>query len=152
MAGLAGATNRDTEVRLPRATAVKNKQPADRQVSLLQAGSDRSLCTRVQRVFPHPAGVPDLISGVQITAEQILRESRELQEQTFKPPTQKITDITELNEYRLRKRKEFEDLVRRVRWNSSVWVKVSILRLVSQTNPHCMMLNTSKVPSRGRCS
>ena len=60
----------------------------------------------------------------QITAEQILRESRELQEQGFKPPTNRITDVTELNEYRLRKRKEFEDLVRRVRWNMSVWVKV----------------------------
>ena len=61
----------------------------------------------------------------QITAEQILRESRELQEQGFKPPTQKITDPTELAEYRLRKRKEYEDLVRRVRWNGSIWVKVS---------------------------
>ena len=60
----------------------------------------------------------------QITAEQILRESRELQEQGFKAPTNRITDVTELNEYRLRKRKEFEDLVRRVRWNMSVWVKV----------------------------
>ena len=32
MEGMGGATARDTEVRLPRATAVKNKQPADRQV------------------------------------------------------------------------------------------------------------------------
>jgi hypothetical protein len=62
---------------------------------------------------------------VQITAEQILREAKELQEQDFKPPKQKITDQTELDEYRLRKRKEFEDLVRRVRWNASVWVKVN---------------------------
>lgn len=89
MAGTAGTSARDTEIRLPRATVVKNKQPADKQ----------------------------------ITAEQILREARELQEQDFKPPTQKITDPTELAEYRLRKRKEFEDLVRRVRWNHSVWVK-----------------------------
>lgn len=62
--------------------------------------------------------------GEQITAEQILREAKELQEQDFKPPKQKISDQTELDEYRLRKRKEFEDLVRRVRWNSSIWVKV----------------------------
>ena len=47
-----------------------------------------------------------------------------MQEQDFKAPKQKISDETELAEYRLRKRKEFEDLVRRVRWNSSVWVKV----------------------------
>ena len=64
---------------------------------------------------------------VQITAEQILREAKELQEQDFKPPKQKITDQTELDEYRLRKRKEYEDLVRRVRWNSSIWVKVTHL-------------------------
>ena len=65
----------------------------------------------------------------QITAEQILREAKELQEQDFKPPKQKITDEAELAEYRLRKRKEFEDLVRRVRWNASVWVKVAFHRL-----------------------
>ena len=64
---------------------------------------------------------------MQITAEQILREAKELQEQDFKPPKQKITDETELSEYRLRKRKEFEDLVRRVRWNASVWVKVGAI-------------------------
>lgn len=32
MEGLAGTSARDTEVRLPRATVVKNKQPADKQV------------------------------------------------------------------------------------------------------------------------
>ena len=31
MEGLAGTSARDTEVRLPRATVVKNKQPADKQ-------------------------------------------------------------------------------------------------------------------------
>eukprot|EP00884_Botryococcus_braunii_P014025 jgi/Botrbrau1/22623/Bobra.176_1s0051.1 len=89
MSGVAGASARDTEVRLPRATKVKNKQPAPQQ----------------------------------ITAEQILREAKELQEQDFKPPSRKITDRVELDEYRLRKRKEYEDLVRRVRWNQSIWVK-----------------------------
>ncbi len=53
-----------------------------------------------------------------------MREAKELQEQDFKPPKQKITDQAELDTYRLRKRKEFEDLVRRVRWNQSVWIKV----------------------------
>ena len=69
-------------------------------------------------------GLTVIGAGVQITAEQILREAKELQEQDFKPPKQKITDPAELAEYRLRKRKEFEDLVRRVRWNLSVWIKV----------------------------
>lgn len=32
MAGTAGTSARDTEIRLPRATVVKNKQPADKQV------------------------------------------------------------------------------------------------------------------------
>ncbi len=81
---------------------------------------------------------------MQITAEQILREAKELQEQDFKPPKQKITDQTELDEYRLRKRKEFEDLVRRVRWNSSIWVKVitslipALDALLSLGIPHCL--------------
>ncbi|KAF4375938.1 hypothetical protein F8388_010075, partial [Cannabis sativa] len=82
-------TRKDTEVKLPRPTRVKNKTPAP----------------------------------VQITAEQILREARERQEAEIRPPKQKITDSTELADYRLRKRKEFEDLIRRVRWNTSVWIK-----------------------------
>ncbi|KAL6530874.1 Crooked neck-like protein 1 [Orobanche gracilis] len=82
-------TRKDTEVKLPRPTRVKNKTPA----------------------------------SVQITAEQILREARERQEAEIRPTKLKITDSTELEDYRLRKRKEFEDLIRRVRWNKSVWVK-----------------------------
>ncbi|KAL3498965.1 hypothetical protein ACH5RR_041697 [Cinchona calisaya] len=82
-------TRKETEVKLPRPTRVKNKTPA----------------------------------AIQITAEQILREARERQEAEIRPPKQKITDPSELADYRLRKRKEFEDLIRRVRWNKSVWVK-----------------------------
>ncbi|GAB4816800.1 hypothetical protein N2152v2_003846 [Parachlorella kessleri] len=90
MDGLAGTTQQDREIKLPRVTRVKNKQPADKQ----------------------------------ITAEQILRESKALQQDAFKPPTQKITDPEELAEYRLSKRKTFEDDLRRVgRWNPAVWVK-----------------------------
>ncbi|CAI9103362.1 OLC1v1001827C1 [Oldenlandia corymbosa var. corymbosa] len=36
---------------------------------------------------------------------------------------QRITDSIELDDYRLQKRKEFEDQIRRVRWDKSVWVK-----------------------------
>ena len=64
----------------------------------------------------------------QITAEQILREAKEIQleEDHLKPPKTFITDPEELAEYRLRKRKEYEDLVRRVgRFNLGVWVKAS---------------------------
>lgn len=78
-------------MRLPRATKVKNKQPADRQ----------------------------------ITAEQLLREAKEIQlEDDFKKPKTIINDPEELAEYRLKKRKEFEDLARRVgRFNLTIWVK-----------------------------
>ncbi|KAG5583046.1 hypothetical protein H5410_053673 [Solanum commersonii] len=60
---------------------------------------------------------------IQITAEQILREARERQEAEIRLPKQKITDPTEVADYRLRKRKEFEGLISRVGWNKSVWVK-----------------------------
>uniref|UniRef100_A0A0E0PYK8 Pre-mRNA-splicing factor Syf1/CRNKL1-like C-terminal HAT-repeats domain-containing protein n=1 Tax=Oryza rufipogon TaxID=4529 RepID=A0A0E0PYK8_ORYRU len=77
-------TKRDTEVKLPRATRVKNKTPA----------------------------------SVQITAEQILREAR-----SGRSPRSKIADSVELSEYRLRRRKEFEDAIRRARWSVGAWVK-----------------------------
>lgn len=87
-----GATKRDMQQRLPRATKVKNKQPADRQ----------------------------------ITAEQLLREAKEIQlEDDFRKPKTIINDPEELAEYRLKKRKEFEDMIRRVgRFNLAIWVKV----------------------------
>ena len=50
-----------------------------------------------------------MVATLQITAEQILRESRDLQEKDFRAPSQLITNEAEQAEYRLRKRKEFED-------------------------------------------
>ncbi|KAJ3686243.1 hypothetical protein LUZ61_015407 [Rhynchospora tenuis] len=70
--------------------------------------------TRVKNKTPAP---------VQVTSEQIVRESREMQEAEIRPPEQKITDPTELAEYRMRKRKEYEDLIKRDRLNVSAWVK-----------------------------
>ncbi|KAL7150476.1 hypothetical protein ABFS83_05G114400 [Erythranthe nasuta] len=60
---------------------------------------------------------------IPITAEQIICEARELQEAEIRPPKQRITDSAELVDYRLRKRKEYEDLIRRVHWNKGVWIK-----------------------------
>nr|CAG8474543.1 5916_t:CDS:10 [Entrophospora candida] len=60
---------------------------------------------------------------IQITAEQILREAKERQESAKKAPRQKISDLEELSEYRLRKRKEFEDAIRRNRLNVGSWLK-----------------------------
>ncbi|KAI6679068.1 hypothetical protein NL676_039864 [Syzygium grande] len=54
------------------------------------------------------------LAPIQITAEQILREAHERPEAEIRPLKQKITDHTLLGNYRLRKRKEFEDLIHRV--------------------------------------
>lgn len=63
-------------------------------------------------------------AAVQITAEQLIREAKERElEVVPPPPKQKISDPTELSEYKLRKRKEFEDNIRKNRMNISHWLK-----------------------------
>ncbi|TPX67511.1 hypothetical protein SpCBS45565_g03728 [Spizellomyces sp. 'palustris'] len=75
---------------------------------------------------PRPAKVKNKNPApVQITAEQILRESKERQEAGATVPKQKIADGEELDEYRLRKRKEFEDKVRRNKHGIAAWLKYS---------------------------
>lgn len=59
---------------------------------------------------------------IQITAEQILREARDHQESQIRPPKHKITDASELDDYRLRERKRFEDRIRRAKWDKSNWL------------------------------
>ncbi|KAH7104467.1 pre-mRNA-splicing factor CLF1 [Auriculariales sp. MPI-PUGE-AT-0066] len=60
-------------------------------------------------------------AAVQITAEQLLREAQERQEPQFRAPKQRVEDFEELSEYRGRKRKEFEDRIRRSRGNVKEW-------------------------------
>ncbi|XP_027718185.1 crooked neck-like protein 1 [Vombatus ursinus] len=61
---------------------------------------------------------------VQITAEQLLREAKEREFELLPPaPQQKITDGEELHDYTLRKRKAFEDNIRRNRTVISNWLK-----------------------------
>ncbi|CAH8268222.1 unnamed protein product [Arabidopsis lyrata] len=61
---------------------------------------------------------------VQITAEQLLREARQREDtQILLVPKQKITDSDELSDYRLRRRKEFEDKIRGAKTNNQVWVR-----------------------------
>jgi crooked neck len=62
-------------------------------------------------------------ASIQITAEQILREAQERQETAFKPPRQQIMDEEELEDYRLNKRKAFEDAIRRNRLMIGTWIK-----------------------------
>ena len=76
--------------RLPRAAKVRNRAPAE----------------------------------VQITAEQLLREAKERQlELLAPPPQQQITDQEELDDYKLLKRKRFEDKLRQNRTVMSNWLK-----------------------------
>jgi len=87
--GYTGRTSQ-SRVQTARATAVKNKTPANQQ----------------------------------ITVEQILREANEAQiEKIAVAPRQKITDPEELDEYRLSKRKSFEDCIRRTRTAIQYYVK-----------------------------
>ena len=63
-------------------------------------------------------------ASLQITAEQLLREAKERQlEIVPAPPKQKIQDAAELADYQLRKRKEFEDNIRKNRTVMTNWFK-----------------------------
>lgn len=61
---------------------------------------------------------------VQITAEQLIREGKESElEKIPPPPKQKISNLAELEDYKLRKRKQFEDNIRKNRLNVSEWLQ-----------------------------
>eukprot|EP00298_Acanthocystis_sp_HF-20_P028611 c7397_g1_i1.p1 GENE.c7397_g1_i1~~c7397_g1_i1.p1 ORF type:complete len:670 (+),score=269.04 c7397_g1_i1:38-2047(+) len=60
---------------------------------------------------------------IQITAEQLLKEAQEQQMADPKPPKQQITDEQELQEYKMKKRKGFEDGIRRNRMNINLYLK-----------------------------
>ncbi|KAF2209300.1 hypothetical protein CERZMDRAFT_113992 [Cercospora zeae-maydis SCOH1-5] len=65
----------------------------------------------------------------QISAEQLLREAVDRQETTLTAPTQRFADLEELHEYQGRKRKEFEDYVRRNRLNMGNWFRYAAWEL-----------------------
>lgn len=61
---------------------------------------------------------------LQITAEQLLREAKERElEIVPAPPKQKIQDKEELADYQMRKRKAFEDALRKNRSVMTNWIK-----------------------------
>lgn len=61
---------------------------------------------------------------VQITAEQLLREAKERELESVPPPPKvRITDPEELAEYHRKKRKEFEDNIRKNKMQIANWVK-----------------------------
>ena len=66
---------------------------------------------------------------LQISAEQLLREAVERQEPTTEAPHQRLEDLEELHEFQSRKRKEFEDYVRRNRLELNNWLRYSAWEL-----------------------
>lgn len=66
---------------------------------------------------------------IQISAEQLLREAVDRQEPALQAPTQRFADLEELHEYQGRKRKEFEDYVRRNRINMNNWMRYAAWEL-----------------------
>lgn len=66
---------------------------------------------------------------IQITAEQLLREAVDRQDDKLKAPTQRFADLEELHDYQGRKRKEFEDYVRRNRINMNNWMRYAAWEL-----------------------
>ncbi|KAF2094656.1 putative cell cycle control protein [Rhizodiscina lignyota] len=68
-------------------------------------------------------------SEIQISAEQLLREAVDRQETAVQAPTQRFADLEELHEYQGRKRKEFEDYVRRNRINMNNWMRYAAWEL-----------------------
>jgi crooked neck len=66
---------------------------------------------------------------IQISAEQLLREAVDRQEPGLQAPTQKFADLEELHEFQGRKRKEFEDYVRRNRVNMNNWMRYAAWEL-----------------------
>lgn len=61
---------------------------------------------------------------LQITAEQLLREAKERELESGPPPTKiTFTDPEELADYQRKKRKEFEDNIRKNRTQIANWVK-----------------------------
>ncbi|KAK3651238.1 NineTeen Complex (NTC) component [Elasticomyces elasticus] len=65
----------------------------------------------------------------QISAEQLLREAVDRQEPALVTPTQTFADLEELHEYQGRKRKDFEDYVRRNRLNMGNWMRYAAWEL-----------------------
>lgn len=77
-------------------------------------------------------------SQLQISAEQLLREAVDRQEPGLQAPTQRFADLEELHEFQGRKRKEFEDYVRRNRINMNNWMRYAQWELEQKEFRRCV--------------
>ncbi|XP_048191671.1 crooked neck-like protein 1 [Perognathus longimembris pacificus] len=84
-----------------------------------------SSATAGKQRIPQAAKVKNKAAApVQITAEQLLREAKERElELRPPPPAQRIADQEELSDYKLRRRKTFEDNLRKNRTVLRNWIK-----------------------------
>jgi crooked neck len=62
-------------------------------------------------------------AAIQITAAQLLTDARIHEEFALKPPSQRIMDEDELENYKEIKRREFEDKTRRQRYHIGLWMR-----------------------------
>ena len=86
-----------------------------------RGSGDKSTATRIPKAARVKNKTP---AAIQITAEQILQEVTDRQlEKVAPPPKQPIRTNEELREYKLRKRKLFEDNIRKNRGVLSNWIK-----------------------------
>ena len=117
-----------TKVSYPRPTRVKNKAPAPTQVRATPP--DRPTAPspdspsrsrrfapearpRTSRSVADPTIPSPTAPRAQITAEQIVRESLVFGEEQYQAPERRITSIAELQEYRVEKRQQFENNLRK---------------------------------------
>uniref|UniRef100_A0A8I3QI81 Crooked neck pre-mRNA splicing factor 1 n=1 Tax=Canis lupus familiaris TaxID=9615 RepID=A0A8I3QI81_CANLF len=101
--------------------SISGVQVESRSCAAAMAASTAAGKQRIPKVAKVKNKAP---AEVQITAEQLLREAKERELELLPPPPQqKITDEEELNDYKLRKRKTFEDNIRKNRTVISNWIK-----------------------------
>uniref|UniRef100_A0A8C9H4Q9 Crooked neck-like protein 1 n=1 Tax=Piliocolobus tephrosceles TaxID=591936 RepID=A0A8C9H4Q9_9PRIM len=75
-------------------------------------------------------------AAVQITAEQLINEALELEE-VEKKVNYNLIDEDELNEYRITKRKEFEDNIRKRRYLMSTYIKYALWEIQQKDLARC---------------
>ncbi|KNG78683.1 RNA processing protein [Plasmodium falciparum IGH-CR14] len=73
---------------------------------------------------------------VQITAEQLINEALELEEVEHKV-NYNLIDEEELNEYRINKRKEYEDKIRKRRYMISTYIKYGLWEIKQKDIERC---------------
>jgi crooked neck len=107
------------QARRQAATPVDHATHPESQWASLQ--STRKCNCQILQIMESTRGPPRVknkaAAAVQISAEQLLREAVDRQEVAQKEPTTRFADLEELHEFQARKRKGFEDYVRRNRVN-----------------------------------